>query len=278
MAYPRLAQGIREFLEGPLARPALMRWRRKQFLSAEGATCYFGVFPSFEQARRSLPVSSAFDTEALTEEYVSVRTRKVFAYDYPVLWWLARAFKNSNLNVLDIGGSVGVHFYAYQKFLELPKGLLWTIAELPAVARIGKRLAQERQAKALVFKTDLHDAVTCSDADIWMAAGSLQYLEHPSVPDLLHRSRKLPEHILLNKLPLYGGATFVTTQNLGCRCFSPVHVFNRNEFIDSIVSEGFQLKDEWPVHERAMYLPGFSQRSFPSFSGLYFAKETNTAS
>ena len=275
MPYPRLAQRLRHFLEGPVARPALMRWRHKHFLSADGFACYFGVFRSFEQARLSLPVSPGFDDEALTEEFVTVRTRKVFAYDYPVIWWLAQALKNGSCDVLDIGGSVGAHFYAYQQFLELPEGLRWTVAEVPAVARAGQRLAAERRAGSLVFSADLDDAVAHSDAEIWLATGSLQYLERPSIPQLLLRCRRPPDHILLNKLPLYAGDAFVTTQNLGHRCFAPVHVFNRNELVDSILAEGFRLRDEWPVHERALYLPGFPQRSFVCFSGLYFVRDAS---
>ena len=275
MSYSRPTQLLRQFLEGPVTRPALMRWRRQQFLSGEGFASYSGVFRSFEQARQSLPASPEFDNEALTQEYVSVRTRKVFAYDYPVLWWLAKAFKNGGCDVLDIGGSVGVHFHAYQLFLDLPKGLRWTVAEVPAVARVGRRLASERQADSLVFSTDLNDALARSDADIWIAAGSLQYLENPSIALLLRRSRRRPQHIILNKLPLYAGDSFVTTQNLGGHCFAPVHVFNRNELIDSIVAEGFLLRDEWAVHERSLYLPGFWERSLPCFTGLYFVSEMN---
>ena len=275
MPYSRPIDLLRHLLEGPVTRPALMRWRHKQFLSADGFASYSGVFHSFEQARQSLPDSPEFDEEALTQEYVSVRTKKVFAYDYPVLWWLAAAFRNGGHSVLDIGGSVGVHYYAYQQFLELPKGLKWTVAEVPSVARVGERLASEQQSESLVFCTDLDSEVGRTDADVWMAAGSLQYLEHPSIPRLLRHTRRRPRHMLLNKLPLYDGEPFVTTQNLGEHCYAPVHVFNRNAFINSILAEGYVLRDEWPVHERSLYLPGFGDRSFSCFSGLYFVEETS---
>ena len=273
MPYPSPIQLIRQFLEGPLTRPALMRWRHKRFMSKDGFASYSGVFRTFDQARQSLPASPEFDEESLQEEYVSERTKRVFAYDYPVMWWLAAAFRNGGSRVLDIGGSVGVHFYAYQQFLELPKGLQWTVAEVPAVARVGQRLALERGTGALVFCTDFDEALNQSDADIWIAAGSLQYLEHPSISQLLRQSGSRPQHILLNKLPLYDGDAFVTTQNLGANCFAPVHVFNKAAFIESIVAEGYILKDEWAVFDRSLYLPGFADRSLPCFAGLYFVKK-----
>lgn len=275
MPYSIPIQLLRQFLEGPVTRPAFMRWRHKQFLSADGFASYSGVFHSFEQARQSLPASQEFDVEALTQEYVLMRTKKVFAYDYPVLWWLAAAFRNGGHGVLDIGGSVGVHYYAYQQFLELPKGLKWTVAEVPSVVRAGERLVSERQSDSLVFCTDLDSEVGRTDADVWLAAGSLQYLEQPSIPRLLRHTGRRPRHILLNKLPLYNGQPFVTTQNLGEHCYAPVHVFNRSAFINSIMAEGYVLRDEWRVHERSLYIPGFGDRSFSSFSGLYFIEETS---
>lgn len=273
MAYSTAVQLLRGVLEGPLTRPPLLKWRRRQFLSPDGFASYFGVFSSFDEARRFLPSSPEFDEEALTQEHVSVRTKRVFTYDYPMLWWLSSAFKKGALGVLDVGGSVGVHYYAYRKFMPMPHGLRWTIVEVPAVARVGERLALEQQAASLVFTVDLMDAVSRSDADIWLSAGALQYLEHPDLAALLRRCEKRPQHILLNKLPLYDGDNFVTTQNLGNRCFAPVHIFNRRRFVESLVREGYVLQDEWSVYERSFYLPGFAERSFPCFSGLYFVAE-----
>ena len=81
-------------------------------------------------------------------------------------------------------------------------------------------------------------------------------------------------YILLNKLPLYSGEDFVTTQNLGEGAFAPLHVWNREKFIQDIVASGYELRDEWPVLERSLYLPGHHRRrSVPSFSGLYFVRQ-----
>lgn len=92
MTYPSASQVVRQILEGPVTRPALLRWRRRQFFSEAGFAGYFGVFKDFAEARDWLPASPEFDHAALAAEYVNIRTKKVFAYDYPVLWWLERAF------------------------------------------------------------------------------------------------------------------------------------------------------------------------------------------
>lgn len=270
MVYSTPTQLVRKLLEGPVTRPALMQWRLRQFLSPEGFATHFGLFGSFAEARKFLPPSPEFDEEALTEEYASVRTKKIFAYDYPVLWWLSSAFRSGANSILDIGGSVGVHFHAYKKWLQFPQDLSWTVVEVPKVVQVGRRLAQVQAAQALRFSSDLSGTVARSVSNVWIVAGALQYLEHPSFADLLCQCRKRPQHLLLNKLPLYDGDDFVTTQNLGQSCFAPVHIFNRARFIESILAEGYILADEWAVCERSFYLPGHEERSFPCFTGLYF--------
>jgi len=264
------AQIIRQLLEGPVARPALLRWRRKHFLAKEGFGFYFGLFDSFAAARACLPPTPEFNNDALATEFVEVRTRQVFAYDYPVMWWLDRAFRHGARSVLDIGGSVGVHYYAYRLYMEMPPDLTWLVVELPVIVSMGRKLMTERPSAGLAFTDDLEEALTSAGADIWISAGALQYMEDARPGDLLKRSREMPMHLLLNKLPLYEGDDFVTTQNIGEGCFAPLHVFNGDRLIHGVEALGYTLRDRWAVHERSLYLPGYPERSFPSFTGLYF--------
>lgn len=269
MAYSSASQVVRQILEGPVTRPALQRWRRRQFLSEAGFASYFGLFNSFAEARDWLPVSPEFDHAALAEEYVNVRTKKVFAYDYPVMWWLERAFRDGATTLLDIGGSVGVDFYAYHRYFEMPQGLSWRVVEVPAIAAIGRQIASQAEATGLSFAEDLSQALHGND--IWLSAGALHYVENARPGDLLQGCDTRPRHVLLNKLPLYDGQDYVTAQNLGAGCFAPMHVYNRQRFIKEIQALGYTLRDQWQVPERSIYLPGFPERCFPTFSGLYFA-------
>jgi putative methyltransferase (TIGR04325 family) len=273
MRYTSTARMVREFLEGPLTRPALMHWRRQHFLSEGGATFYFGVFDSFASARQWLPASAGFNADALQKEYVEVRTRRIFAYDYPVMWWLSSAFRDGAQSILDIGGSVGVHYYAYLPFINMPEALSWNIVEVPSAVAIGRTLAAVRKAVALEFSQNLAESLSRAPADVLLSAGALQYLDNAGPADLIQRMAKRPSRVLLNKLPLYDGEDFVTAQNLGSGCFAPVRVFNRRNFISAIEAQGYVLKDEWSVHERDLYLPGFPERSISHFTGLYFCEE-----
>lgn len=266
-------QAARRFINGPLIRPARLRWEEEAFLSPRAVAGYFGVYDSFAQARQHLPQSPGFNLGALAHEYVDVRTKRVFEYDYPVMRWLEQAFRSGATSVLDIGGSVGVHYYAYSRYLEMPAALTWEIVELPAIAAIGMDLCAQQHASALRFTTDLYEAIGARSHDVWISAGAIQYFEDAHPASLLDLSAPRPRHVLLNKLPLYGGEDFVTTQNLGEGSFSPLHVYNEERFIQSIEGLGYTLTDSWDVHDRAMHIPGYPERSFHWFKGLYFVHQ-----
>ena len=265
---------LRRILDEPLVRPVYMQWRRRHFLSREGHGAYFGVFDSFAAARASLPRSPEFDFAALAAEYVNVRCNRVFAYDYPVMWWLDRALRSDSSSVLDIGGSVGVHYYAYQRYFDMPQALKWQVVEVPAIVQIGRDLATKNAAMPLSFTPHLDLAIEAESHDVWLAAGSIQYVENGYPGQLLTRCAHRPKHILLNKLPIYQGEDFITTQNINEGAFAPVHVYNRTRFIHAIEAQGYTLWDQWEVHERSMYVPGNPLRSVPTFTGLYFVDST----
>ena len=264
----RPIQIARQILEGPVVGPAFLNWKRKQFLTEAGYCEYFGVFDSFEAARASVPTSPEFDHAALAKSYLKVHVNTVFEYDYPVMWWLQRAFSGGARIVLDIGGSVGVHYYGYRRYVDMPADLTWRVAEVPSMVAIGRELATKSDGGALSFTDDLAGAL--SGTDVWTTSGAIQYIEDARPSDLLKRCEKRPRHLLLNKLPLYAGKDFVTTQNLGDGCFSPVHIYNRRRFIADIEKLGYTLRDQWEVNERSLRIPGHPERSFGGFSGLYF--------
>jgi putative methyltransferase (TIGR04325 family) len=270
MSLRNVVRSARRIVSGPLTRPARVHFGRQQFLSHEGLGAHFGVFDSFVAARSWLPPTSEFDHPALAAEYVDVRAKKVFAYDYPVMHWLQRGLQGGSTRILDIGGSVGVHYYAYRGYFDMPPDLCWSVVEVPAITAIGQDLAEKNGATALRFVEDLHGTAMESAYDVWIAAGALHYLENARPEQLLSLTVTRPKHILLNKVPLHSGEDFVTAQNIGEGHFAPLHVYNRARFIQNISQQGYTLWDEWPVHERSMHIPGHPERSFPSFTGLYF--------
>lgn len=254
------------------ASPAYRRWylgrERQRFFAEPDRHLCFGVFQSFEQARAWLPKSKEFDDESLAGEFVDVRTRQIFAYDYPVIYWLTRAIGQGARTVLDIGGSVGVHYMAYQRYIEFPPSLTWHVIEVPAMVRIGRELARRKGLAALTFT----DSARAGDAraDIWVSAGAIHYIEHGRPDVLLREARFRPRYLLLNKLPLYDGEDFVSTQCLAQDSFAPLYVYNRARFVGRIESLAYELIDQWQVPDRYFFLPGHPEKSFGWYSGLCF--------
>lgn len=264
------ARVVRRLFDGPVARPVLPQWTVEHFLSHQGTGFYYGAFATFAEARAWLPRSNEFDHAPLATEYFDVRARKLSSCDYPVLLWLLRAFQGGATSVLDIGGSVGVHYYAYRRFIQMPAATAWRVVEVPTMVAIGRHLATTSAASALSFSEDLAQAVMSSNSDIWISVGALQYTQDVRPRQLLARCVARPRHILLNELPLCEGDDFVTTQNIGSGSFAPLHVFNRRRYIEEIQALGYTLWHKWPIPERCLYLPGHPERSLPSFTGLYF--------
>lgn len=182
------------------------------FSSQEGFASHYGVFDSFAQAREMCPPSREFNQRELTDEYVNIRTKQVFTYDYPVIFWLHNAFAENSTTIFDIGGSVGVHYHAYKQVLDYPLNMTWSVFETPEVVQVGREIAARIGSLQLLF-TDSLD-MSQVEADIWISAGALHYIEDARPRRLLANCRKCPTHIIINKLPVYSGEDFVTAQNM----------------------------------------------------------------
>ena len=239
----------------------LYKWR---FARGWQGSC-FGVFADFAAANGAAPGNKplGFDCPEYAAEFQD-RLARVFSYDYPILFWLAPLLRE-NIQIFDLGGHVGMHFYVYSKYLSFPRRLGWTVCDLPEITRRGEDLARQRGASGLSFTNRLEAAESC---DILIAAGSLQYIESPSLSVLLSGLTSKPRHLILNKVPLYDGKQFVTLQNGGA-AFHPQYIFNRREFVDSLAAIGYQVKDTWNVEARPGRIPLHPERSFPYHSGLY---------
>lgn len=78
-----------------------------------------------------------------------------------------------------------------------------------------------------------------------------------------------PNHLLINRLPLYDGKQFVSLQN-GGKVFYPQFIFNRKQFIDSLTDIGYKLVDIWEDRVDSCIIPFYPEYSVPVYYGLYF--------
>ena len=179
---------------------------------------FYGAFASFDDAIHAAPKSKSigYDQPALAKMYRDRMTRAMPS-DYPVLFWLSKIMR-PGLRIFDFGGHVGVSFHCFERYLDYPSDLTWTVCDVPAVVEEGAALAKERGKQGtLSFTTRFEDADGC---DVVLAAGSLQYVDE-HIWDKLARLRRPPSALLVSKLPVHDGATFITLQNTG-NAFPPL--------------------------------------------------------
>jgi len=237
----------------------------RRFTQWPGA--YRGVFGSFEEARRSAPAKGrvGYDHTELARLYDS-RLDRAFPSDYPLLFWLQQLVPQVS-SVFDWGGHIGVSYYAYARYLKLPPQLRWIVADVPAIVEEGRALAASRGAVGLSFTSEFAD---CDGVDVFLANGSLQYVETP-LAESLGRLKRRPPHLFVNKLPADGGASFVTLENT-VHSFNPYRVFNRDAFVASISELGYKLVDTWETPDVTFSLPLHRERSLKAYSGFYFRR------
>jgi putative methyltransferase (TIGR04325 family) len=260
------------FLEAKI--PPLKAWHRFQYerhfaRTSKSSRMFKGVYSSFADAMRAIPPTQKIgyndpDAAKLQE------AKTLWLTDYPLLFWLKSLLQNQSV-VVDVGGNIGTYYYSFRDYLTYPAPMKWIICDVPEVVKAGRELANQQPSAGLSFTTELDAA---DGADILIASGSLQFVETP-FSTLLARFQRKPKHLLINKLPLYKGASFVTLVNIG-PTICPYQIFNENEFIESIRALGYDLVDAWKSPEFPCYIPYHPHRSFDAYSGLYLRERAAT--
>lgn len=229
-----------------------------------------GVYASFAEAAAAAPRTKPLGYDAAkAENWYRDKLSKVQLEDYPVIYWLGKAFVQSR-SVFEIGGHVGVAYYGFSRVLEYPQDLTWTILDVPTVMEAGEVLARERGETSLHFAQGGLSSV--QGAEILLAAGSLQYLE-TSLAIILANFQQRPQHVLINLTPVYDGLEFTTIQNVGS-VYCAYRIFNRQAFIGSLEALGYRLVDSW-AKPRCLRIPGHPDKAFDHYSGFYFRAESH---
>jgi putative methyltransferase (TIGR04325 family) len=187
--------------------------------------------------------------------------------DYPLLFWFSSILPQTR-TVFDLGGNLGLAWYAYRRYLTFPECLHWTVCEVPAVVAAGRELAAKKNADQLFFAVGREDA---DGADVYFSCGALQYIEEP-LGAMLAKLGDPPRHLLINRVPLCDGPTFITLQNNG-DWVSPYKVENRDEFTRGVESLGYELVDSWKI-PRCLEVLMSPQHHAENFHGMYFRRKS----
>ena len=238
------------------------------FVGAFRSPCR-GVYDSWDEARQAIPKGQkvGYDHSEMAPLYLEY-TEKLRPSDYAVLFWMKPITKDCS-SVFDLGGNIGLQCYSFEKYLGYPADLRWIVCDLPEIARFGKELAAKRNMNRLSFTDKYEDA---DGADILLTVGTLSFME-TDLSSIISKLQTKPKHIFVNRIPLCDGNTFYTVRNLA-PIMAVYRIFNRQEFIDSILVHGYEMVDVWNILEATLTIPFRSDKAVRSYSGLYFRLKT----
>lgn len=253
--------------------PLLEAFQRKryenEFAANTDRNLFRGVFPSFEAAQASAPPTRplGYDNPGAAGMYME-RTRKIYPSDYPIIFWLDRLFREGATRVFDLGGHIGVGYYAYRKYLAYPPGLRWTVQDVPAVVRQGRELAPKLDPDG---RLDFSETFAPAEgADVLFASGSLQYLPD-TLQSRLEGLANRPRHLLLNLLPVHERDTYYTLQSVGT-AFCPYRIESAGSILTSYDALGYKLVDTWENAEKRCGIPFHPEHSLDHYYGFYFRR------
>ncbi len=233
-----------------------------------------GLYQSGEEARRHVPPRKVSEYDIVNKNKAAKEEIEEAALDtwfhdedYPLLFWLSRVI-GTGTAVLELGGSVGHFFYSIQRYLELPLGLTWTIAELPEAVRLGLKLAGDRGESRLRF-VDSSALAGAEPAPVFLSAGTLQYMGQ-TLPQILKSLRQLPDDVLIHKLPAHKDREYWTLQNLRV-CEVPYRIHSRARLLASMEALGYELVASWRK-PRTVDIPFHLDLAIEGYLGFFFRK------
>lgn len=250
---------------------------RDIYLSLAGSRlgiCYRGVFADHAAAQHAAAKSQRNDYDVVNEKKTAnaaeERERLGTWFpdaDYPLLFWTSQLL-HSQQRVLELGGSIGHFYYAAKRHLAFPENLRWQIAELPAAVALGEKIAAERGAVSLMF-IDSAEIVRAQAAEVFVSAGTLQYMEQP-LWDILSSLVQLPRHVLIHHLPVHGSQSIWTLQNLKV-CEVPYRIYSKCELEEHMQTLGYELQTSWS-YPRTIEIPFHREYVIEGYLGFYFRR------
>lgn len=254
----------------PPLRQLFQRLYDAEFARNRWENLFRGVFNTFEAARESAPVTRpiGYDNKDAAEMYAN-RTKRVYPTDYPMLFWLGILMSKGGRKIVDLGGHIGVSYYAYSNYLCYPSDMRWTVLDVPAVVRHGRELSKEMDKAGMLDFTDQVGDV--DGADILIALGSLQYLPE-TLQERLAKLSSPPQHLLLNLVPIHPQHAYFTLQSIGT-AFCPYRIIDLSGFLKSFEALGYTLVDKWENPEKKCTIPFHSARSLDRYYGFFFTRQ-----
>jgi putative methyltransferase (TIGR04325 family) len=236
----------------------------QDFLTARDAHLFWGAYHSWDDAAAAAASygRSGYDNPESAELYRHLR--RIDAYDYPSLYWLTRSFIDGRRSVFDVGGSIGVKFYAFKDLLDRYPDVRWHVTDVPAAVALGRQLAAE---SGVTSRLSFADAFAQGEGcDVLFASGVLQYLPQ-TLPALLASWRTLPARLLINTTAIHPQREYFTVNNIGT-AFCPYRVQTQAALIRGLSALGYRLRESWTHPGKPLTLPFEAGLSLDSYRGF----------
>lgn len=250
--------------------PGLWHLRRaaaeRTFAHNQRANLFRGVFDTAEAALASAPPTRplTYDNQGSAELYL--KRLQVDDYDYPAMFWLQRSFGDGLRTLVDVGGSIGIKYYAFAEHMPYPSNLCWRVIDMPAVAARGREYAVERGSPpGLEFSSDL---AAIDGVDVVFASGALQYLPD-TLAEMLARCSRKPSRLVINTTPIHDSRSYFTLNSVGT-AFCAYRVQARAAFVEGLVAQGYVLRHQWRNIGKPLRLPFEPGCSLSDYAGFCF--------
>ncbi|TXH46296.1 MAG: methyltransferase, TIGR04325 family [Burkholderiaceae bacterium] len=238
----------------------------RKFAANTRSNLFRGVFDSAEAALASAPKTRPLSYDNADSAELYLRRLKIDDYDHPSMFWLQNGFQAGLRSVVDLGGSVGIKYFAFSPFIDFPADLRWRVIDMPAVARRGREFAASRGAPShLSFSDDVADI---DGIDMLFVSGTLQYLPQTLDQILASLARK-PRRIVVNTTAIHPTRDFFTLNSIGT-AFCAYRVQSRDRFVDSVLAQGYTLRDEWRNIGKQLRLPFSPGHGLEDYKGFCF--------
>ena len=221
---------------------------RRKFVDNFEEKLFMDSFDSFAAAEAGAPPSKAVGCDDAPAE--AFYSHPVAFYAYPGLFRLGRGLDDGMRSIFDLGGHVGIKYYAFRRVLNCPADLHWTVCDVPSVVKADRERAVQREATAqLNFTTDFKDA---SGYAVLYALSSLQYLPQ-RISEIIAALPVKPRRIVLNSTAVHPDRTLYTLHSrFGV---APYRVQHHDELLDELSEAGYKQRDGWRNEGKSIQLP-----------------------
>lgn len=223
---------------------------RRKFMENREENLFMGSFESFAAAEAGAPPSKAVGYDN-AEAAKTLYSHQIYFYDYPAMFWIGRSLDEGHRRVMDLGGHVGIKYYAFRRTLNYPQDLRWLVCDVPGVVQTGRELAEQREAtEQLSFCTDFREGSGC---DLLYASGSLQYLPQ-RIGEMLAALPQKPRRIILNTTAVHPDRTLYTLNSIGF-AVCPYRIQHYEELIADLTRAGYKRRDAWRNEGKPIEVP-----------------------